>query len=86
MYTNEVKERHVEGDSGLEMVKVLAESQAQSSEAAKVCPHAQVGTFDVRCADSFQLRVSADDYWDRRCNFSTGCTSPALLRFALRRA
>jgi len=69
MYANEVEKSHIERDSRLEMVKALAESQAQPSEAAKVCPHAQVGAFNVRRADAFNLRVSADGDWDGRGNF-----------------
>jgi len=69
MYANEVKKRHVERDSGLKMVKALAESQAQPSETAKMRSHAQICAFDMRCADSFNLRVSADGDWDSRGNF-----------------
>ena len=59
MYANEVKERHVDGDSGLKIVKALAESQAQPSETAKMRSHAQICALDVRGADSFNLRVCA---------------------------
>jgi hypothetical protein len=69
MYANEVKESHVDGDGGLEMVKALAESQAQPSEAAEMRPHAQIGTFDVRCADTRFIRVSGDNNWNGCCDF-----------------
>src|SRR6266478_6957913 len=63
MYTNEVEKGHIERDSSLEMVKALAETQAQPGKAAKVRPHAQVRSFNVRRADAFNRRVSADGDW-----------------------
>jgi len=57
MYATKVEKGHVEGDGSLEMVKALAESQAQPGETPKVCPHTEIGAFDVRCADSFNPRM-----------------------------
>src|SRR5271154_6577645 len=42
------------------MLNSFAKSETQASKAAKVCPHAQVGAFDVRRTDSRFVGVSAD--------------------------
>lgn len=67
MNTAEVEKSHVEIHGGCQMLQRLAESKTQPSEAAKVCSHAQVGAFDMACADMRQLRNSAD--WDGHNGF-----------------
>src|ERR1700683_435443 len=68
MYATEVEKSHIEIHGGAQMVQRLAEPKTQARKASKMRPHAQVGPFDMGSADSFQLRVSADWYWDRRNN------------------
>lgn len=51
MNAAEVEKGHIEIHGGSQMFERLAESQTQSSKAAKVRPYAQVGAFDVACAD-----------------------------------
>jgi len=51
-------------NGGAQMFKRLAESKAQPGKAAQMCPHAQVGAFDVAGTDVFKFRVSANWYRD----------------------
>jgi hypothetical protein len=69
MHAAEVEKGHVQMNRGGQMFERLAETETQSRKAAKVCPHAQIGAFDMASADSFGLRVSADADWDGRSYF-----------------
>jgi hypothetical protein len=54
----EIKEGHVQMNSGGQVFQGFAESKAQARKAAKVRPHAEVGPLDMGSADTFQLGVS----------------------------
>jgi hypothetical protein len=64
MYATEVEEGHIEIHGGFEMVNCFAESETQARKAAKMCPHAQVGAFDVRRADAGFVRFAAHNDWN----------------------
>jgi hypothetical protein len=66
MHATEVKKGHVQMNRGCQMFERLAETETQSRKAAKVRSHAKIGAFDMARADSFELGVSADAYWDGR--------------------
>jgi len=66
MHAAEVEKGHVQMNRGGQMFERLAETETQSREAAKVRSHAKIGAFDMASADSFELGVSADAYWDGR--------------------
>lgn len=69
MHAAEVEKGHVQVNGGGQMFERLAESEAQPCKAAQMRPNAKIGPLDMRCADVFQLGVSADWDWDRRHNF-----------------
>jgi hypothetical protein len=69
MYTTEVEKGHVQVNSGGQMFERLTESETQPRKTPQMRPHAQVRPLDVARADSFDLRVSADAYWDGRRHF-----------------
>src|SRR6266403_1704047 len=62
MYAAEIEKSHIEINGGGQMLQRLAESQAQTCEAAQMRSHAQVGAFDVRSTDVRFVRVAANDY------------------------
>ena len=60
MYAAKIEKGHVEMNGGFQMVQRFTESQAQAREAAQMCPHRQIGSFDVACGYVARIRVSAD--------------------------
>src|SRR5260370_39934971 len=83
MYAAEVEKDYVQVNGGFQVFQRLAETKTEPRETAQMCPHGQVGAFDVTCRDAARIGVPGD--WDRDCSFYVRGAIP-VRGFAVRSA